>query len=79
MKKFITTEQAEIGNFQGQTKQTKCDCGDSYAIITNDEELIVCDACYENASFKEKFVQKLTKSGVSKDFLEKHFFVVKLG
>ena len=55
MKKYITTEQAENGNFKGETKSIKCDCGESYAIIENEDDLIVCNACYENASNFEQY------------------------
>jgi Zn finger protein HypA/HybF involved in hydrogenase expression len=55
MKKFYaTTEQAE--QIKGETKSCQCDCGQSYAIVLNDQtEVIICDACHENSSKIEQY------------------------
>lgn len=47
---YITTEQAEfIATIDVvETKSCRCACGESYAIVTDQGEMIVCDACYEN-------------------------------
>lgn len=47
MKEYITTEAAEfIATIEVvESKSCKCDCGESYAIVTNKGEMVVCDSC----------------------------------
>lgn len=52
---YITTQQAEMIATMVESKSCKCDCGESYALITDQGEMIVCDSCYENAPYHEKF------------------------
>ena len=54
---YITTKQTENINFKVITKNIKCNCGDTYSILIENDEFIVCDACHENAPNKEKFFE----------------------
>lgn len=47
MQQFITTQQAEfISTIEiVESKSCQCDCGQSYAIVTDNGEMVVCDAC----------------------------------
>lgn len=49
MQKYITTNQAEfIATIEVvKSKSCKCECGESYAIITDNDEMVVCDSCAE--------------------------------
>jgi hypothetical protein len=49
-----------ITNEQNETKidltpiTTNCSCGESVGYVKDDDKIIVCDACYEASSFKER-------------------------
>ena len=52
---YATTEQAE--SIEGQTKNCQCDCGQSYAIIVDEAtEVVICDACFDNAPNFKKYI-----------------------
>jgi hypothetical protein len=50
---YATTDQAE--KIEGTTTKAKCSCGESYAIITQNEIVIICNACTEEADSIERF------------------------
>jgi len=47
MEKYISTYVAEFiaGIEITESKNAKCDCGETYALITDNDEYIVCDSC----------------------------------
>jgi hypothetical protein len=47
MKKYISHNVAEfIAGIQFvEARACKCDCGETYALITDNDEYVVCDAC----------------------------------
>ena len=56
--KYISIDQAE--GINGIISKCKCDCGQAYKIETIDvygnlDEVVVCDECYENASFFNQY------------------------
>jgi hypothetical protein len=65
MQKFISTYVAEFiaGIEVVESKSTKCDCGETYILVTDNDEYVVCDACadFYNSKSKmkpERFVRK---------------------
>jgi hypothetical protein len=65
MQKFISTYVAEFiaGIEIVESKPTKCDCGETYILVTDNEEYVVCDACadFYNSKSKikpERFIRK---------------------
>lgn len=50
MQRFIKTWEAEfIADVEPVNikKFVKCDCGETYALVFTNEDLVVCDACAE--------------------------------
>ena len=47
MEKYISTYVAEFiaGIEITESKNAKCDCGETYALITDNDKYIVCDSC----------------------------------
>ena len=64
MSYYISTEKLNTqmkinGEFEKKViiTRNRCDCGESWGFIieNENEQVIVCDACYENAPNKEKY------------------------
>jgi hypothetical protein len=52
---YATTEQATT--IQGNVITAKCTCGESYAILVDDQtKVIICDSCHDNSSKKEQYL-----------------------
>jgi len=47
MQKYISTYVAEFiaGIEITKSKPAKCDCGETYTLITDNDQYVVCDAC----------------------------------
>jgi hypothetical protein len=55
---FATTEQEQLYLSKFSSTSSNCACGQTEAVYIDekkDEKIIICDACYENASYKERY------------------------
>jgi hypothetical protein len=52
---YATTDQSTT--IQGNVITANCSCGESYAILVDDNtKVVVCNDCYENSSNREKYI-----------------------
>jgi len=49
---FATIEQAE--NLVGETILVFCDCGETYAVLVDDDMVVACDSCYDHSPLKDR-------------------------
>lgn len=52
---YITTEHAE--KIDLPSTSCKCSCGESYKLVNEEanEQYVVCDSCWEDAPFMERY------------------------